>query len=67
MDSNVDSVGHIYRGVFLNGSVDVDREEDSLLICVFTLGTFFTKQAKSASDRILMNVSDAMENIKGLI
>lgn len=39
------TVSHIYRGVFLNGSVELAQEEDPLLICVFALGKSFTKQA----------------------
>lgn len=66
MDSNMASVNHIYCGVLLNESLDLACEEDPPLICVFVLGKTFTKQAR-ASDRILMDVSYAMENIKGLI
>lgn len=71
MDSNMASNLVIYTTVcvFLNGSADLAREEDPPLICVFVLGKSFTKQARVqvGSDRILMDASDAMENIKGLI
>lgn len=46
MGSNMASVSCIYCDVFLNGSVDLAREEDPPLICVFVLGKSFTKQAK---------------------
>lgn len=56
----------IYTEVFLNESVGLSWEEDPTRICAFVSGKVMPK-SKVASDRILMDVSDAMENIKNLI
>lgn len=55
--------------VLLNGSVDPAQEEDPPPICVLSRWERVSQNMSSskwASDRILMDTSDAMENIKGL-